>query len=38
MLEILMQWRDQDPYLATKSRLKRYLDDTNMADASAYLR
>ncbi len=38
MLEILMQWRDQDPFLATKARLKRYLDDSNMIDASAYLK
>jgi hypothetical protein len=38
MLEILLQWRDQDPYLATKARLKRYLDDSSMTDASAYLR
>lgn len=38
MVEILMEWRDQDPTTATKARLKRYLDDSNMNDASSLLR
>ena len=33
-----MEWRDQDPTTATKARLKRYLDDSNMNDASSLLR
>lgn len=37
MLDILTQWRDQDPYLATKNRLRRYLDDSNMKDAASIL-
>ena len=38
MLDILLQWRDQDPYLATRSRLKRYLEDSSMNEAAALLR
>lgn len=37
LLDILTQWRDQDPYLATRSRLRRYLDDSNMTEASSLL-
>ena len=32
--QLLREWRDQDPYLATASRLKRYLEDCGMIDAA----
>ena len=35
--ELLKQWRDVDPQLATPNRLKRYLEDLNMLDASIVL-
>jgi hypothetical protein len=38
MLDILITWRDQDPFLATKNKLRRYLEDTSMMDAAALLR
>ncbi len=38
MFEILLTWRDQDPFLATKNKLRRYLEDTSMSDAAALLR
>lgn len=37
VLELLKQWRDQDPYLATPSRLKRYLEECGMIDAAIVL-
>jgi hypothetical protein len=38
MLDVLITWRDQDPFLATKNKLRRYLEDTSMMDAAALLR
>lgn len=38
MIDILFTWRDQDPFMATKSRLKRYLEDSNMMDAACLLK
>ncbi|CAF0728665.1 unnamed protein product [Brachionus calyciflorus] len=35
---ILLDWRDQDPYLATKDRLKGYLVDSRMPDVAALLK
>ena len=37
IVEMLKQWRDVDPQLATPNRLKRYLEDCNMLDASIVL-
>lgn len=37
MADILFTWRDQDPYMATKPRLRRYLEDSNMMDASSLI-
>jgi hypothetical protein len=37
VLELLKQWRDQDPFTATSSRLKRYLEECGMVDAALVL-
>lgn len=34
IVDLLVQWRDQDPYLATKARLRTYLEDSNMNEAA----
>lgn len=37
MADILFTWRDQDPYINSKNRLRRYLEDSNMMDASSLI-
>ena len=37
VVELLKQWRDQDPFMATPSRLKRYLEECGMIDAALVL-
>lgn len=37
LLDMLMDWRDQDPHIATKARLRRYLDSAKMTEASKVL-
>lgn len=38
MSDILFTWRDQDPFLNNKSRLRRYLEDSSMMDAATFCR
>lgn len=37
VFELLKQWRDQDPFMATPSRLKRNLEECGMIDAALVL-
>jgi hypothetical protein len=37
IVDLLRQWRDQDPYLSTRYRLKRYLEECGLIDAAIIL-